>query len=185
MSADAPRLEELLVRERPMLLAWLERRAGKLTRYESPEDLAQAVHLRALQARERFRYEGEEAFRAWLVTLAQNHLVDRRQHWAALKRGASRVVRWTLGEGSQSGAAARLPASSSTSPSGFAARRELLAQCARALAALPERDRQLVRWQSEGVPLAEQAERLGLSYAATQRAGLRALERLRKVWRLL
>ena len=49
----------------------------------------------------------------------------------------------------------------------------------------PERDRNLVQMASEGVPLREQAERLQLSYAAVQKAGLRALERFRKAYELV
>ncbi len=63
-------------------------------------------------------------------------------------------------------------------------RREHLLQTARAFAALPARDRQLVRWMSEGLPLGDQAQQLGASTAATQRAGLRALSRFHKAFRL-
>ena len=55
----------------------------------------------------------------------------------------------------------------------------MLELATRALSLLPERDRSLVRWASEGVDLTEQAERLGLGYAAVQRAAHRAVERLR------
>ena len=54
-----------------------------------------------------------------------------------------------------------------------------------ALDALPERDRALVRWSGAGVELAEQAERLGLSYAAAQRAAHRALARYRQALQVL
>jgi DNA-directed RNA polymerase specialized sigma24 family protein len=53
-----------------------------------------------------------------------------------------------------------------------------------ALATLLPKDRDLVRWSSEAVPLEEQAERLGISYDAAKQARLRALERFRKAYEL-
>ena len=55
----------------------------------------------------------------------------------------------------------------------------------RALHRMQPRDRMLVQWMSESVPLEEQAERLDMTYAAVQRAGLRAVERFRKVYELI
>ena len=66
-----------------------------------------------------------------------------------------------------------------------ASRKELLVLVARALAVLSPRDRQLVTWATEDLPLQEQASSLGLTYPAAQKAAQRALERLRKAFRLL
>ncbi|MCK6459941.1 MAG: hypothetical protein L6Q95_08615, partial [Planctomycetes bacterium] len=70
------------------------------------------------------------------------------------------------------------PAATATGPSTFAARREHLKLAVQALAALPPRDRDLVKSTSED------AERLGLRYDAAKQARLRALGRFRKAFDL-
>lgn len=160
--------------------------AAGLVRFESAEDLVQGVHARALERGGSFVLRSEKEFLAWLHTLARSYLADRRAHWAALKRGSGRLVRLT-GGASRSGdaAAVREPASTNTGPSTFASRREQVALAVRALALLLPRDRDLVKWHTEGVPLDEQAARLGVSYEAAQRAALRAIERFRKAYRVI
>jgi len=114
--------------------------------------------------------------------VARNVLADRHAHWSALRRRPARLLRLTLG--GESGAGVD-PALSATGPSTFAARRELMDIAVKALTLLREEDRRLVRWQSEGVLLKEQAERLGASYAATDSASRRAVERYRKAFRIV
>ncbi len=185
-SNDIPTLADLLVRHRAALQEFLRREASGLLRYESVEDLAQGVHVRALQETGSFEYRSEKQFFAWLFAVARHHIADRHDYWSALKRGAGRVLRYTLGGSSaEQNSAVLLPAGVEPGPQTFATRRELVAQTARALAALPPRDRDLVRWQSEGIDVDERAARLGLSYAAAQRASLRAVERFKKTFRLL
>ena len=177
-----PALADLLVRYRRQLVRHLERAGGGLLAYESAEDLAQGVHLRALDDGS-FEYRSDEAFVAWLYTVAGRHVADRNDYWKALKRGSGRVLRLTMsGTGSWAGFG---PVATATGPSTFASRRELLVIVAKAMSALPERDRRLVRWASEGLSVGEQAERLELTYAAAQRAGLRAQDRLRKAVELV
>lgn len=179
-------LAALLERHRPRLAAFLARNAAKLLRWESVDDLVQDVHLRALRAAERFEYQGEEAFVAWLLLLARRHCADRFGHWRALKRGSGDVLRLTFGGGeSAPGAGVLDPAATDTGPMTHAWRREQLVVATRALAMLGERDRQLVEWASRGVPLAEQAGRLELSYDAAEQAGRRAQERFRRTFELL
>ncbi|MEZ6016540.1 MAG: sigma factor [Planctomycetota bacterium] len=179
MSGD---LDARILAQEGALRAYLTRRCGSLLRFEELDDLVQSVFVRALGRAGEPELESEPQLRAWLFTIAANLLEDRREHWRTLKRGAGRVVRLTLSERPRDGAAA--PPALQSGPATKAARRELLVLTARALAALPEQDRHLVKWRSEGVPVEEQAVRLGLSYAAAQRAGLRAFERFRKVFEL-
>jgi RNA polymerase sigma factor (sigma-70 family) len=162
------------------------RREGRgLLGFEEADDLVQGVNVRALASSESFTWRGEIAFKGWLITLAKRHVADRNDHWKALKRGAGRIVRLTrsgAGTHDQRGVA---PAFDGPGPRTFASQREALMLASRALAALSEKDRQLVRWSSEGVDSATQAERLGISQEAVRKAGTRALERLRKTFRLL
>ncbi|HEX9795318.1 MAG TPA: sigma-70 family RNA polymerase sigma factor [Planctomycetota bacterium] len=185
-SGDPPAaFRELLVRHEAFLRALLRNEARGLLRFETEDDLVQGVLQRALLAEDRFEYRGEAEFEGWLVTLARRQVADRHDYWQALKRGSSGVLRLSV-SGSRTGSRHGLaPASPGPGPSTFASRRELLVISTKALAVLPERDRKLVCWMSEEVPLEEQAARLDMSYAAAQRAGLRALERFRKAFQLL
>ncbi len=178
------KLRELLVAHRLEMVRYLERHAGSLLRFETAEDLWQGVCVTALQAEERFSYEGREPFFAWIHTLARRHLGARRDHWNALKRRPSRLLRVTEGITSDPGAVAG-PAIERTGPATFAGRREQLTLAVKALDCLLERDQKLVRWASDGVSTKEQAERLGISPEAAERARLRALERFRKAHRVL
>lgn len=184
---DPPTLRDLLVAEGSALHSFLSRRARGLLRFETLEDLAQAVSLRALREEARFEYRGPAEFAVWLQTLARRYLVERRAYWSALKRGSGKLLRASRA-GTRSESQLDLVAElehSGTGPITFAARRELIVLATRALATLPERDRRLVEWMSEGVPLDTQAQRLACSYAAVQRAGLRAVERFRRAFHLL
>jgi DNA-directed RNA polymerase specialized sigma24 family protein len=184
--SGAARLAHGLAAHHEALLAFMRRHARGLLRFESAEDLVQGTHARALAEAERFEFRGDQELGAWLLTLARRHVADRHDHWSALKRGSGRVARLTWsGADSTAGGGAPPVAAAGPGPSTFASRRELLVLAARALAVLLPRDRQLVQWASEDVPVAEQAERLGIGYDAAQRAGLRALERFRKAYRLV
>ena len=183
----ARRLDELLTARRAELVAFARRHGGPALRYESPEDLVQGIAVRAIEHAATFEMRSEGEAMAWIWTVARSHLDDRRTYWTALKRRPAALVRITSG-GATSAAASRAPnepAATSTGPSTFAARREQVAIAVRALALLLPRDRDLVAWHAEGLPLAEQAARLGMSYAAVQRAHHRAIERFRKAHALL
>jgi RNA polymerase sigma factor (sigma-70 family) len=177
-----PALEALLDRNRSRLNAFVRSHAGALLGFEGVDDLRQGIEVRALEQRGRFEYRSDPEFVAWLFTLARAHLADRHDYWTSLKRRSGKVLRYTVSQGRTG---VRLPASTRTGPGTFAERRELLQLATRALASLPDRDRELVQMHSEQVPLDEQAERLCISYAAAQKASLRAQERLRKTFELL
>jgi RNA polymerase sigma factor (sigma-70 family) len=178
----AETLDALLPRFHAELRDFVRRHAGRLLRYEGADDLVQAVHARALERGGGFRYLGREPFLAWLFTVARSCLADRHAYWAALRRKPKGLLRLTQGG---VGGTPVDPVLSATGPSTYAGRRESLDLAVRALALLPERDRDLVRWASEDVPLADQAARLGLSYAAADSAARRAVERFRKAFRIV
>lgn len=173
--------------QRSDLLRFVERRAGgALVRMESPEDLAQDILARALRNAGGFEWRDEAGLRAWLFEVARNHLQDRRDYWSTLKRAGSAVLRLN-GEFDGSAALREVGdlAASVTGPSTFASRREQLAVAAKALALLLPRDRELVEGVAHGLSAAQHAARLGLSTAAVESARKRALERLRKTFRLV
>ncbi|MHC4846829.1 MAG: sigma-70 family RNA polymerase sigma factor [Planctomycetota bacterium] len=179
------KLEELLARHQKELENYIAPRAGWLLRYESVDDLAQGVRMRAIERGGSFRYEGDAPFFAWLNRVAQSYLADRANYWSALKRKSAGLLRLTAGgsHGSPGTAAAATPISTMTGPETVAHRKELLTLAVQVLAALPERDARMVRWSSEGIPLQEQAERLDISYEAAKKAGQRALDRFREAYR--
>ena len=175
---NAPSLADLLVAHREDLVAYVGRHAGRLLRYEVVDDLVQGIHVRAIEHGADFDYRGREPFLAWLHVVARSHLADRHSYWTALRRRPSRLVRL----GTATGAAE--PAATSTGPSTFASRREQIEIAVRALALLLPRDRDLVRWTSDSVSPDDQAERLGVSRDAADRARGRALVRFRKAYEL-
>lgn len=178
----APALGELLVRFRGELAGYVAVHAGRLTRHESVDDLVQGIHLRVLEQRASFEYRGDASFLAWIRSVARSHLADRHAYWSALRRRPSHLVRLVQsGDATGDRSSAAEPVATATGPSTFASRREQVDVAVRALGLLPERDRDLVRWRLEGVGVAEQASRLGVSVDAADRAGRRAVERLRKM----
>jgi RNA polymerase sigma factor (sigma-70 family) len=172
-----PAIAELLRAHHERLVGFFAQEAGPLLlRFESAEDLAQGVHTEAIRSHASMEVRDDDSSAGWLFTIARRYLHNRRDHWFALKRNGAGVLRltWDGGAGDLAGTA--------TGPGTFADRREQLVLITRALALLPARDRDLVRWTTDNVPLAEQADRLGIAYDATEKARTRALDRLRKAY---
>jgi RNA polymerase sigma factor (sigma-70 family) len=186
MSGEAvPSLGDLLETHRSRVAGLVRGEAGGLLRYETEEDLVQGIVLRALERGGSFEWRGEPSFLAWIRRIGESYIADRRSHWSALKRRSGRVLRFAAAGETLGGSAVGEPASDRTGPSTFAARREMIALAARALDLLLPRDRDLVRWSSEGVPLEEQAARLGIAYEAVGKARQRAVERFKKTFALV
>lgn len=184
---DTPTLSALLERHRDALARFLQKEARGLLRYEAVDDLVQGVHLQSIQVEEHFEYRGDDAFLGWLFTVARQHIARRHAHWTAMKRNAGHLIRVSTGssDASSMGSSGVDPAMSATGPLTFAERREQLQTAVRALACLPERDRQLVQWMSEGVDIRDVADRLEIGYDAAQRARHRAIERFRQAFTVL
>ncbi len=182
-----PTLEELLVQHQGDMIRRLRRRGAGLLRYESEEDLAQGVHLRALQGADNFEYRGENAFFAFLASLVRAHVSDRHEYWMAARRNGGAMVRVTqVGPRSDPGHAPGVdPTAGITGPVTFAQRRDQLALAAQAVDVLLPRDQKLVAMIQEGLTIEEIAQALELSYDAAERARLRAIERFKKSYELL
>lgn len=176
--------EELLERSRPELVGFMGGHGGHLLRLESPEDLAQGALLDALHVADGFRYEGDDAFMAWLRVIARQHLARRREHWATAKRRAISLLRIDARAGDTSAPGVD-PTASQTGPRTFAERREQLALAMRAVSTLGERDRTLIEAVVQDTSISALAQQLGVSEAAAQRARLRAVDRFRRAFRAL
>jgi RNA polymerase sigma factor (sigma-70 family) len=156
-----------------------------LLRFESVEDLVQGTAQEALRSAGQLEWRGEEAFKSWVITIAKRHVMGRRDYWFAMKRNPGALLRLTL-TGSAGNRVERPElAAEQAGPSTFAFRREQLVLITKAMGLLMTRDRELVSWASNGLSTAEMAARLGISEEATEKARTRALERLRKAFRLV
>jgi len=176
----------LLERHRDDLVRFAERHGGLALRHESGEDLVQGILLRALAAAGGLEIRSEKEFLGWLYAVARAHLADRRDHWTAQKRGPANLLRLTAdGAGTSDPRAVAAPAAQQKGPSTAASEAEQVALALRALSLLSPRDRDLVRWESEGATIDECAQRLGVSYDAAQRAHHRAVQRFRKTFQAL
>lgn len=180
----APSLESLLAEHRPALERWLSRHARGLLPFESIEDLVQGAHMQAIENRARFEWRGEPAFRAWLTTIARQHVADRNAHWSAKKREAGYLLRVTA-DATQSRPGGVTPAARTRGPATRVEQGEQLSIAMQALALLLPRDQSFVQWFAEDLSLDEVAARLGLSKDAAERGRLRAVERFRRAYALV
>jgi RNA polymerase sigma-70 factor (ECF subfamily) len=155
----------------------------RLRRKIDPSDAVQETLLRAYQHLEQFRGRTEQEVTAWLRTTLANCLKD-----AARKFGRRKadVARERSLEASLDKSSLRLEAwlaDDQSSPSAHAVRNETMLRFADALEQLPEGERSALELRYlDGFSVAEAAEILGRTKAAT--AGLihRGLMRLRELF---
>lgn len=179
-------LSALLEEHRPQLERFVERHAGTSLKHEAVEDLVQGIHLKAISRAGNFEYRSRPEFEAWVFRVGRAHLADRREHWNAAKRRPERLLRLTRADSdSTDPSSAREPAGEERGPATRADHAEQLALAQEALTLLLPRDADLIRGEADGLSIQEQADQQGMSYAAMQRARLRALERYRKAFLLL
>jgi RNA polymerase sigma factor (sigma-70 family) len=180
-------LADLLAAHRDALRRFVEREGSGLLGRETVEDLVQGIHLQAIRVARRFEYRGEAEFLAWLRKVARQHIADRARYWRAMRRDAGNLLRVTAALSRSDGGRSRAVeiAATGTGPRTSAERRELIELATRALPALFPRDRDLVAWIAEDLPIEEMARRLGVSYGAAKQARRRAIERFRTVLKAL
>jgi len=184
MNADelAGRLEE----HRDRLGRFVQRHAGRTLRFETVDDLIQDIHLRSIGQAAQFTYRSEPEFEAWMLRIARGHLADRYDYWTATKRGPERLLRLTRAEGDSSDPqAVRMPARDTAGPATRAGDSDELLRAEKALGLLLPRDAEMVRAHADGSTLEDEALRLEITYAAAQKARLRALQRYRKAFAVL
>ncbi|MGQ0553163.1 MAG: sigma-70 family RNA polymerase sigma factor [Planctomycetota bacterium] len=176
-AGDAAAIEGLLARHLPALRAYVRARLSPALRVrESTSDIVQSACRDVLTDLERFRYQGEEGFRAWLFATAHRKIADKAEHWGAQKRDAGR----------EAAAEAELLAvyGSFCSPSQQAMGREALQLVERAMERLPAADREIiVLARIVGLSHEEIGRRLGLSEAGSRSRLFRALAELSEVLR--
>jgi RNA polymerase sigma factor (sigma-70 family) len=176
--APVPSLEAMLERHLPDLRDYVRKNMGAaLAQRESCADLVQSICREALQSQGRYRFQGEVAFRKWLLQLALRKLIDRRRFYGARKR--ERVAReadlsaaWRIEE------LAKL-AKTLGSPSGEAMLREDIGRLGRAVEKLSDADRDIIRMiYLDGLMHADVAERVGCTESQSRGRLYSALARL-------
>jgi RNA polymerase sigma-70 factor (ECF subfamily) len=141
VAGDRAALESLLEHYMPSLRAYVRVRATpELRRRENESDIVQSVCREVLVHGDRFRFEGESAFRNWLFATALRKILDRREFHHAQKRDVARDV------ASSEARDAQLLATYSSlgTPSSFAILHEEVARFESALDALPEDYREVI-----------------------------------------
>jgi RNA polymerase sigma-70 factor (ECF subfamily) len=144
--------------------------------------VVQQTLLEAHQARQRFAALPPEARAAWLRRALANNLADELRRRAAGKRDAARERSLEAALDQSSVRLGALLAADQPSPSAEVQREEQAVALARALARLPEAQREaLVLQHWHGWPLARIAEHLGRTRAAVAGLIKRGLQQLREV----
>ena len=174
-----PNLEHLLEQNLPSLRAYVRKNLdAALASHESCADLVQSVCCEVLSAKGAYQYQGDAAFRQWLLQVALHKLMDRRRFWHARKRDAARQtdrspsLTWSRDQ------LGRLAAQLG-SPSGDAILHEEVARLEASLVRLSEADRDIVqRIHLRGLTHAQAAAELGCTEPQSRKRLFEALVRL-------
>ena len=177
---DLAAVEPLLERYLPGLRVWVRSQSGpELNALESHSDLCQSVCREVLEKADRFRHEGEGAFRHWLFTTAARKIKNKQRYWLAQRRDAGRNK--PLMETTASGAEAELIDcyASMCTPSEDASVREELERIEAAMSELNDEHREVILLSKMcGLSHAEIAERMKRSEGAVRALLFRALASL-------
>jgi RNA polymerase sigma-70 factor (subfamily 1) len=180
---DALAVDRLLEQHLPGLRAYVRLRCGPALRArESASDIVQSACRDVLENIERFQWNGESGFKAWLYRTALRKIADRAEYWGAQKRDVQREVR--LAAGSSPGDARLSDVYRSVgSPSGLAMGREAMERLEAAFDRLTEEEREVVVLaRVVGLSHAEIGEQLGCSEGAARVRLFRALATLADVF---
>ncbi len=156
---DGAALEALLARFEPDLRATAERALPRSLRQRvAVSDILQETRLTAFEKREAFRFQGAGSFRRWVLGIAGNKVLQAvRHHLGTGKRNAKREA---TGRDRPSSGAFPSPGAS---PSELAVAAELEGLARKAIATLPEDQREVLRLaRGERLTLAEIGNRLGI-----------------------
>ncbi len=182
VSGDADALTALLWEHYGRLLASIKRKLPQEFRgVVDAEDILQDTHIEVFQSIGKFEARGEDAFYRWLVTIAEQRLLDKIKELRRKKRGGGRKrVHAKLGVGSSSvGTLLDIVAKTDGTPSRSVARRERAVSVALAGLKKDYRDALQLRY-IEGLPVASIAKRLDRTERAVHMLCNRGLKRLRE-----
>jgi RNA polymerase sigma-70 factor (ECF subfamily) len=154
---------------------------GRLRGKADPADLVQETYLEAHRSFSRFRGSTEGELTGWLRQILAANLVDLVRRFLGTHRRDVRLERALVRDLDRSSQIlSRVPAAPPSTPSQHAVRREQDVLLAEALAALPERYREvLILHHFEGLSHAEVAQRMGRTVDSVKNLWARALGRIR------
>ncbi len=145
---------------------------------ESVSDLLQTTFREVIQRRDQLEGQSEEIQRQWLFRTAECKLRNRARHWRAACR--EQLREHVSEEGANPAVDQRmLGREAELSPSERFSLHETAEQLERALSALPDEYREVIRLvRIENMPYVEVADRMGRSEVAVRKLLSRALARL-------
>lgn len=154
---DSHRLVDLVAEHRETLHTYVSYRVDRAFRRREPvSDIVQSALREVLANPGNFTYQGDEAFRAFLIRAVENKILNKRRHWEALKRSGGGPGDVSLED----------PVADGTvqTPSEVAAHQESLSRLAAALEKLPEEERRLLAMRRfAGLSIRAIADELGVS----------------------
>jgi RNA polymerase sigma-70 factor (ECF subfamily) len=179
---DTSALAEFLERNRPSLLAFVERRLGSALRGKlEPQDVLQELAVKALRELPKTDLGGRDPF-GWLCHLAEQCIVDSHRHFDADKRDFDRETPGNVPVGEASQDLVALLSASMTTPTQAVVRNEREQRLRDALATFPEEHREALRLRYvEGLPTKDVAGRLGKSDVAVRVLLSRLIHRLQEL----
>ena len=186
---DRASLGELLTHYRNYLLVLASHQIEKrLAPRVSPSDIVQETMLRAQRHLAQFRGQTEKEFLAWLRQILASRLARFvEEHLLAAKRDIRREISMERLDGPMEHSAPQLKSllrAEIPSPSAAAHQREDSVALADLLAQLPRRYRDVLIWRNtQGLSFDEIAARLDRKPGATRMLWLRAIEKLRAIYR--
>ena len=179
---DALAVDQLLERTLPSLGAFVRLRCGPVLRaHESASDIVQSACRDVLGQLDKFRWNGESGFRAWLFTAAMRKIADRAEYWKAQKRDSAREVRLVTRDDDGDTRVADVYRTVCT-PSQVAVGRELMERIERAFESLTDEQREVIALaRIAGLSHADIAQRMGWTEVNARQKLYRALAALSEV----
>jgi len=169
--------EERVLRLRGRLSLWISLRMGPLLRARvSEEDVFQETLLEACRSYGGFRENGDDSFRRWLFSIAENRIKDLHKYHAAQRHHPQREARTASERTMLDRLSAGLP-----TPSSHVRRKELVDLLTGGIAGLPAPEREVVELRAlEDLSFREIGERTGRSEASAAALYARALLALKR-----
>jgi RNA polymerase sigma-70 factor (ECF subfamily) len=172
-----PAFEDQILRLRGRLSLWISLRMGPLLLARvAEEDVLQETLLEACRSYGAFREDGDDSFRRWLFSIAENRIKDLHKYHAAQRRHPRREAPTD----SERAMLDRLTAGVPT-PSSNVRRKELVELLTGGISKLPEPEREVVQLRAiEDLSFREVAERTGRSEASAAALYAKALVALKR-----
>jgi RNA polymerase sigma factor (sigma-70 family) len=182
--AHTKMLEMLYEKMNPFLRVYLARmwpRSGSVSSALDVEDLLQETWIKAFRYLNPDRMSHIDNFRALLLCIARNTMLDhtRRASWRT--RGAPNRLESSLEDEEQSGSLSTTVDPEEPEPSEKASRREAHDVLCQAIQTLPSHQQEVIHLRMNGMSQVDIAELLGIQPATVRQHYCRAVQRLREI----